>query len=263
MERIFLCCLAYNKRCPQSSIQKFDKRVKLYYFLIPFPVRYNENKPVTSSRDTQEIQPDVGAEMLRIFKEYTYESSILDEFNFYENRQGKFSNNNSNQRNQIKNTLNMGGLQNNNQNYPNGNNYPESLNYFEENSLNFKETNFKNQLQEPIYNFGNPNISNRTSILKKTNEKESNFAENFEIKLKNSKEQNHDDNLDNPSDNENNLSQRFNKNTNIRNQNNYFIDKSKRFDQIQNNSEKKILKRINSTDNILKQTDPKNSDEES
>ena len=41
---------------------------KRILFLISYPARYNENKPVTSSRDTQEIQPDVGAEMLRIFK---------------------------------------------------------------------------------------------------------------------------------------------------------------------------------------------------
>lgn len=48
---------------------------------------YNENKPVTSSRDTQEIHPLVGAQMLKIFNEYPYESSILDDFNFYEKRQ--------------------------------------------------------------------------------------------------------------------------------------------------------------------------------
>lgn len=50
-------------------------------------IRLNENKPVTSSRDTQEIHPVAGAQMLKIFNEYPYESSILDDFSFYERRQ--------------------------------------------------------------------------------------------------------------------------------------------------------------------------------
>ena len=141
--------------------------------------------------------------------------------------------------------------------------YPESLNYFEEESLDFKESNFKNQIQESIYNLGNLNIRNRTLISNKANENESNFRGNFQSKLKNSPEKYHADNFDNSNENENHFSQLVNKNTNIRNQNSYFIDKSKRFDQVLNNSEKKILKRINSTDYILKQTDIKNSEEES
>jgi len=50
-------------------------------------IRYNENKPVTTSRDTQEIPPLIGNEMVRIIKEYNYESSILDDFSFYEKKQ--------------------------------------------------------------------------------------------------------------------------------------------------------------------------------
>ena len=48
---------------------------------------YNDNKSVTASRDTQEIYPAAGAEMLKIFSEYPYETSILDDFKFYEQKQ--------------------------------------------------------------------------------------------------------------------------------------------------------------------------------
>ncbi|XP_002964858.2 YTH domain-containing family protein 2 isoform X1 [Selaginella moellendorffii] len=47
----------------------------------------NDNKPVTNSRDTQEVQLDQGLEMLRIFKNYNSSTSILDDFQYYENRQ--------------------------------------------------------------------------------------------------------------------------------------------------------------------------------
>ncbi|KAK3007110.1 hypothetical protein RJ639_016179 [Escallonia herrerae] len=47
----------------------------------------NENKPVTNSRDTQEIRYKKGIEMLRIFKNYTSKTSLFDDFMYYENRQ--------------------------------------------------------------------------------------------------------------------------------------------------------------------------------
>ncbi|KAL6970191.1 YT521-B-like domain [Sarracenia purpurea var. burkii] len=47
----------------------------------------NENKPVTNSRDTQEIKYKQGIEMLKIFKNYTLRTSLLDDFMYYENRQ--------------------------------------------------------------------------------------------------------------------------------------------------------------------------------
>ncbi|CAG7882460.1 unnamed protein product [Brassica rapa] len=43
----------------------------------------NDNKPVTNSRDTQEVS----IEMLKIFKNYGAETSILDDFVFYEERE--------------------------------------------------------------------------------------------------------------------------------------------------------------------------------
>ncbi|XP_022714645.1 uncharacterized protein LOC111274341 isoform X2 [Durio zibethinus] len=47
----------------------------------------NDNKPVTNSRDTQEVKLEQGIEMLNIFKSYETDISILDDFDFYEDRQ--------------------------------------------------------------------------------------------------------------------------------------------------------------------------------
>eukprot|EP00268_Persea_americana_P035348 TRINITY_DN348_c0_g1_i1.p1 TRINITY_DN348_c0_g1~~TRINITY_DN348_c0_g1_i1.p1 ORF type:complete len:609 (-),score=137.71 TRINITY_DN348_c0_g1_i1:532-2358(-) len=47
----------------------------------------NENKPVTNSRDTQEVKFSQGIEMLNVFKNYSAKTSILDDFPFYEGRQ--------------------------------------------------------------------------------------------------------------------------------------------------------------------------------
>ncbi|CAG8658514.1 23802_t:CDS:2 [Cetraspora pellucida] len=47
-------------------------------------VTNNENKPVTHSRDTQELLPEAGREMLNIFLNYRNETSILDDSKFYE-----------------------------------------------------------------------------------------------------------------------------------------------------------------------------------
>ncbi|KAK4492226.1 hypothetical protein RD792_003026 [Penstemon davidsonii] len=47
----------------------------------------NENKPVTNSRDTQEVKLDQGVQMIKIFKDHTSKQCILDDFEFYEDRQ--------------------------------------------------------------------------------------------------------------------------------------------------------------------------------
>ncbi|KAF5726837.1 hypothetical protein HS088_TW22G00521 [Tripterygium wilfordii] len=47
----------------------------------------NDNKPVTNSRDTQEVKLEQGIEMLNIFKNYETDTSIVDDFDFYEDRQ--------------------------------------------------------------------------------------------------------------------------------------------------------------------------------
>nr|XP_023925899.1 uncharacterized protein LOC112037317 isoform X2 [Quercus suber]POE93877.1 isoform 2 of yth domain-containing family protein 2 [Quercus suber] len=47
----------------------------------------NDNKPVTNSRDTQEVRFPQGLEMLNIFKNHVSKTSILDDFDFYESRE--------------------------------------------------------------------------------------------------------------------------------------------------------------------------------
>ncbi|XP_022872938.1 uncharacterized protein LOC111391890 [Olea europaea var. sylvestris] len=47
----------------------------------------NENKPVTNSRDTQEVKLEQGLQMLKIFKDHSSKQCVLDDFEFYEDRQ--------------------------------------------------------------------------------------------------------------------------------------------------------------------------------
>lgn len=52
-------------------------------------VAWNENKPVTNMRDAQEVPLEQGAAMLRIFKSYSTDCSVLDEFEHYDNDEAK------------------------------------------------------------------------------------------------------------------------------------------------------------------------------
>ncbi|KAF0930617.1 hypothetical protein E2562_033814 [Oryza meyeriana var. granulata] len=47
----------------------------------------NDKKPVTNSRDTQEVRLDQGIHMLTIFKNHEAETTILEDFDFYEQRE--------------------------------------------------------------------------------------------------------------------------------------------------------------------------------
>ncbi|KAI3706290.1 hypothetical protein L6452_23923 [Arctium lappa] len=47
----------------------------------------NENKPVTNSRDTQEVKLEQGLQVIKIFKDHCSKQCILDDFEFYEERQ--------------------------------------------------------------------------------------------------------------------------------------------------------------------------------
>jgi hypothetical protein len=44
---------------------------------------FNENKSVVASRDTQEIEKNAGAQMLKIISDYDSKSSILDDFDIF------------------------------------------------------------------------------------------------------------------------------------------------------------------------------------
>ncbi|KAL9269635.1 YTH domain-containing protein, partial [Drosera capensis] len=50
-------------------------------------LEYNDNKPVTNSRDTQEVKLEQGIEVLKVFKLHSSKISILDDFDFYEARE--------------------------------------------------------------------------------------------------------------------------------------------------------------------------------
>ncbi|CAL5069861.1 unnamed protein product [Urochloa decumbens] len=47
----------------------------------------NENKRVTNSRDTQEVKLEQGVQMLAIFKNHEAKTTILEDFDFYEQRE--------------------------------------------------------------------------------------------------------------------------------------------------------------------------------
>jgi YTH domain-containing family protein len=48
------------------------------------PNKFNDNKPVANSRDTQEVPFSEGMRMLEIFRDFKEESSIFDDFESFE-----------------------------------------------------------------------------------------------------------------------------------------------------------------------------------
>ena len=96
---------------------------------------YNDNKPVTSSRDTQEIFPSAGIKMLKIFKDYPQESSIFDNMSLDEKLMIYQQKNNNNNMRQI----------------------------------NFKMNNFNNMNNMNINNMGNMNNMNLGGMNKMNN----------------------------------------------------------------------------------------------
>ncbi|XP_011025120.1 PREDICTED: uncharacterized protein LOC105126076 [Populus euphratica] len=56
-------------------------------FLKHITLENNENKPVTNSRDTQEVTLEQGLKLIKIFKDHSSKTCILDDFVFYEDRE--------------------------------------------------------------------------------------------------------------------------------------------------------------------------------
>ena len=52
----------------------------------------NENKPVTNSRDTQEIPLEQGNNVLKIIHNYKHETSLFDDFEYYDDKQDQETN---------------------------------------------------------------------------------------------------------------------------------------------------------------------------
>lgn len=77
-------------RHPQPQSAPYQTQVILLFFVFFFIIlnfcfsNTQERKPVTNSRDTQELLPDAGQEMLRIFHTHPARTSLLQDFAFYE-----------------------------------------------------------------------------------------------------------------------------------------------------------------------------------
>ncbi|KAL2320459.1 hypothetical protein Fmac_029428 [Flemingia macrophylla] len=70
----------------------------------------NENKPVTNSRDTQEVKFYKGVQIVKIFKEYSSQTCMLDDFEFYEAREKAAQEKKSKERQLAKQVSNAGDL---------------------------------------------------------------------------------------------------------------------------------------------------------
>jgi len=91
-----LSALDYEKKCELWAQDKWNGQFQVKWMLIKdipnsqlrqIRLENNDNKPVTNSRDTQEILLEPGKELLRIFSTYKSKTSILDDFSFYDKRQ--------------------------------------------------------------------------------------------------------------------------------------------------------------------------------
>ena len=146
----------------------------------------NENKPVTSSRDTQEICTNAGVKMLKIFKDYPQESTIFDSQNDMKfMNQGDYGNNNLNM------NINLGGNLNN-------------MNYNNQNKGNRR--NMKNMnMRMGNFNLGNLNNMNNMNNINMNNLNIGNNMNNI--------------NMNNLNNNRNNMNLINNLNNNIPNPN--------------------------------------------
>ncbi|KAG6837259.1 hypothetical protein H0H93_012264 [Arthromyces matolae] len=72
-----------NKRL-DKAFKETANRGPIYLFFSVNASNTQERKPVTNSRDTQELLPDAGQEMLRIFHTHPARTSLLQDFAFYE-----------------------------------------------------------------------------------------------------------------------------------------------------------------------------------
>jgi hypothetical protein len=64
-----------------------DIKLRQVYF---FNLSNNAFKPVTNSRDTQEIPRIEGEQMILFFEEFVFQTSILQHFQYYDERQELF-----------------------------------------------------------------------------------------------------------------------------------------------------------------------------
>ena len=195
----------------------------------------NEGKPVTSSRDTQEIATAAGVKMLKVFKDYPQESTIFDsqtnemKYMFQQqnehNNMGNMNNNipnmgsmtnmgnmnnmNMNNMGNIGNNVNnnLGNIGNNvNNNFGNIGNMNNMSNIGNMNNMNnMNNLNNVNNIGN-IQNIGNANINNYNQMIKMNSRNmEQNFGNNNMMNINNinlrENNLNINNNLNNPNPN--------------------------------------------------------------
>lgn len=91
-----ISALDYNTKSNVWALDKWNGQFAVKWlhikdipnnFLRHIRLENNDNKPVTNSRDTQEILMEPGKEMLRIFATFKSKTSLLDDFSFYDQKQ--------------------------------------------------------------------------------------------------------------------------------------------------------------------------------
>jgi hypothetical protein len=91
-----LSAVDYGKKCDLWVQDKWNGQFQVKWIYIKdipnnqlrhIRLENNDNKPVTNSRDTQEVLLEPGKEMLKIFATFKAKTSILDDFTFYDKRQ--------------------------------------------------------------------------------------------------------------------------------------------------------------------------------
>jgi len=91
-----LSCLDYNSSAGVWAQDKWKGQFKVKWIYVKdvpnsqlrhIRLENNENKPVTNSRDTQEVPEDKGKLVLKIIHGYKHATSIFDDFTHYEKRQ--------------------------------------------------------------------------------------------------------------------------------------------------------------------------------
>jgi len=82
-----VCAISGSSACLVFWIRLLfaDHRLGVLFIVwFTFYSNTQERKPVTNSRDTQELLPDAGQEMLRIFHTHPSRTTLLQDFAYYE-----------------------------------------------------------------------------------------------------------------------------------------------------------------------------------
>lgn len=89
-------CVDYSSRAGVWSQDKWKGKFQVKWIYVKdvpntvlrhIRLENNDNKPVTNSRDTQEVPAEKGRQVLKIIANYKHQTSIFDDFGHYERRQ--------------------------------------------------------------------------------------------------------------------------------------------------------------------------------